>query len=210
MVPSFAASWRGKGAVSTPNPCRNSPKKTEKCPKFRRNCRRRLINKTLSNYRTAKGIIVQVIRSIAPQHISPVGLSVRVLLISHESPDNGLLHRLAGLGGKMEVALDLFVGLAAVLDDPAGYGLCVIDCDLFGGLAAGRRAHDLLVDVNRRVPVILISKEVSAQEFPEERGKPIVLRAPTSGISMRIGFEHALRDRLAMRLILADEQRIAS
>ena len=33
--------------------------------------------------------------------------------------------------------------------------------------------------------------------------KPIVLRAPTSGISMRIGFEHALRDRLAAEGFLA-------
>jgi len=28
-----------------------------------------------------------------------------------------------------------------------------------------------------------------------------VLRAPTSGIALRVGFEHALRDRLAMRVM---------
>ena len=144
---------------------------------------------------------MQIIRSLEQHSAAPVGLGVRVMLVVQMQDGNPLPHRLAGLGGKVEMADDLFVGLEAVIDDPAGYGLCVIDCDAFGGLAAGRRAHALLADVARRVPVILVSKDCTAQEFPEERGEAVVLRAPTSGISLRVGFEHALRDRLAMRLI---------
>lgn len=123
------------------------------------------------------------------------------MLVTQSREGNVLPHRLAGLGGKIELADDLFVGLEAVIEDPAGYGLCVIDCDAIGGLDAGRRAHALLADVSRRVPVILLSQECTAQEFPEARGAAIVLRAPASGISLRVGFEHALRDRLAPRLI---------
>ncbi|MDO8982212.1 hypothetical protein [Cypionkella sp.] len=144
---------------------------------------------------------MQVIRSLEQHSASPVGLGIRVILVSQSLNSSPLPHRLAGLGGKVEIADDLFVGLEAVIEDPAGYGLCVIDCDAFGGLAAGRRAHELLTDVARRVPVILLSKDCAAQEFPEERGEAVVLRAPTSGISLRVGFEHALRDRLAMRLM---------
>jgi hypothetical protein len=144
---------------------------------------------------------MQVIRSLEQHSASPVGLGIRVILVSQSLNSSPLPHRLAGLGGKVEMADDLFVGLEAVIEDPAGYGLCVIDCDAFGGLAAGRRAHELLTDVARRVPVILLSKDCAAQEFPEERGEAVVLRAPTSGISLRVGFEHALRDRLAMRLM---------
>ncbi len=144
---------------------------------------------------------MQVIRSLEQHSAPPVGLGIRVMLVSQSEDGSPLPHRLAGLGGKVEMADDLFVGLEAVIEDPAGYGLCVIDCDAFGGLAAGRRAHALLIDVARRVPVILLSKDCTAQEFPEERGEAVVLRAPTSGLSLRVGFEHALRDRLALRLM---------
>ncbi|MDB5663898.1 MAG: hypothetical protein JWS11_441 [Cypionkella sp.] len=123
------------------------------------------------------------------------------MLVSDAAEGDVLPNRLAGMGGKVEIADDLFAGLGAVIDDPAGYGLCVIDCDVFGGLEAGRKAHALLVDVARRVPVILLSKDCSTQEFPEQRGKAVVLRAPASGIALRVGFEHALRDRFATRMI---------
>lgn len=143
---------------------------------------------------------MQVIRSLESQSFAPVGFGVRVMLVAGASSD-ALQKRLASLGGKVEFTAELFVGLEAVIDDPAGYGLCVIDCDSFGGLEIGRKAHSLLVDVARRVPVILISQDCTAQEFPEERGQPVVLRGPVSGVAMRVGFEHALRDRLAVRMI---------
>lgn len=142
---------------------------------------------------------MQYVRSFDQHSAAQVGFGIRMMIVSADRHDNPLLKRLAGLGGKLELSEEIFIGISAVIDDPAGYGLCVIDCDAIGGLAAGRRAHALLADVVLRVPVILISSECEAQEFPEERGQPVLLRAPASGVAMRVGFEHALRDRLALR-----------
>lgn len=144
---------------------------------------------------------MQVVRKLEPEHFAPVGFGVRVMLISQGAGEQRLRRNLAGLGGKVEHQQELFVGLEAVIDDPAGYGLCVIDCDAIGGLAMGRKAHALLADVALRVAVILISSECSVQEFPEQRGMPVVLRGTASAVSLRVGFEHALRERLAVRMI---------
>ena len=144
---------------------------------------------------------MQVVRKLEQEHFAPVGFGVRVMLVSQGAAEQRLRHNLAGLGGKVEHQQELFVGLEAVIDDPAGYGLCVIDCDAVGGLARGRKAHALLADVALRVAVILISSECSVQEFPEQRGMPVVLRGTASAVSLRVGFEHALRERLAVRMI---------
>jgi hypothetical protein len=144
---------------------------------------------------------MQVVRKLEQEHFAPVGFGVRVMLVSQGAAEQRLRHNLAGLGGKVEHQQELFVGLEAVIDDPAGYGLCVIDCDAVGGLAMGRKAHALLADVALRVAVILVSSECSVQEFPEQRGMPVVLRGTASAVSLRVGFEHALRERLAVRMI---------
>jgi hypothetical protein len=86
-----------------------------------------------------------------------------------------------------------------MIDDPMGYGLFVMDCDALGGVEAGMRAAATLAAVQSRVPVILISREFSAQVFPQDRDAPVCLRAPMSAVSLRVGFEHALRDRLMWR-----------
>lgn len=142
---------------------------------------------------------MQVLRSLEHHSIAPVGLSIRVMLIGASSRSSILAERLAQLGGAIDAVQDLFAGLESVIEDPAGYGLCVIDCDAIGGLVAGRRAHSLLGDISLRVPVILVSGECEQQEFPQERGKPVVLRAAASSLSVRVGFEHALRDRFMIQ-----------
>ena len=144
---------------------------------------------------------MQLVRSFEQSHAAQVGFGIRVLLVTSEQRDNPVRHKLAGLGSLVELTGDLFVGLEAAIEDPADYGLFVIDCDAIGGLDAGRRAFAMLADVARRLPVILISKECQQQAFPEDRYAPIVLRSPLSAVSMRVGFEHALRERLAMRLV---------
>lgn len=143
---------------------------------------------------------MQAIHSFEQGQASMVGFGIRVLLISQDNAENPHRRKLAGLGSLVEATDDLFLGLEAVIEDPAGYGLCVIDCDAIGGLDAGRRAFAMLGDIPRRVPVILISSECQTQQFPEDRISPVMLRAPLSSLSMRVGFEHALRERL-MRLI---------
>lgn len=144
---------------------------------------------------------MQLVRSFEQSHAAQVGFGIRVLLVTSEAVENPVRHKLAGLGSLVELTDDLFLGLEAAIEDPAGYGLFVIDCDTIGGIDAGRRAFAMLGDIARRLPVILISKECQQQQFPEDRGIPVVLRAPLSAVSMRVGFEHALRERLSMRVM---------
>jgi hypothetical protein len=128
----------------------------------------------------------------------PVGWGVRVLLLTANAT-NFLQDRISSLGGSVEVETETYAALAAIIDDPMGYGLFVMDCDELGGPDAGRLAAVTLAAVQSRVPVILISKGHAAQVFPQEKSQPVCLRAPISTVSLRVGFEHALRDRLIWR-----------
>lgn len=128
----------------------------------------------------------------------PVGWGVRVLLLTG-NPANSLHRLVAGLGGLVEIETETYAAVSAMIDDPLGYGLFVIDCDDLGGPEAGKRAVAMLAAARLRVPAILISKEHSSQVFPQDRDAPVCLRAPISSVSMRVGFEHALRDRLIWR-----------
>ena len=144
---------------------------------------------------------MHLVRSFEQSDVAQVGFGIRALLVTGLDQDNLIKRRLAGLGSLVEMTDDLYMGLESVLNDPAGYGLLVIDCDAVGGLDAGRRGFALLGETSRRMPVILVSSECSGQQFPQERSAPVVLRAPVSMVSMRVGFEHALRDRLAFGMI---------
>ena len=144
---------------------------------------------------------MQLVRSFEHSNAAQVGFGIRALLVSGDGSDNPIKHRLAGLGSLVEVTEDLFIGLEAVIEDPADYGLLVIDCDAIGGIDAGQRAFMMLGEMSRRIPVILVSSECKGQQFPEDRSAPVTLRAPLSMVSMRVGFEHALRERLAARMI---------
>jgi hypothetical protein len=141
---------------------------------------------------------MQVIRSLEHQSAAVVGWGVRVLLLSSEGESGHMGCRLASLGGKVDVVEELFSALSEVIDDPNGYALFVVDCDSLsvGGLEAAHRAMQMLGDLANRLPVILVSSECREQRFPADRSAPTVLRAPLSAVSMKVGFEHALRDRL--------------
>ena len=52
---------------------------------------------------------------------------------------------------------------------------------------------------HQNLPVMLIAAGVAQQDFPEDRAEPVVLRAPVSAVALRVGFEHALRERLIWR-----------
>ncbi|WP_225028882.1 hypothetical protein [Xinfangfangia pollutisoli] len=128
----------------------------------------------------------------------PVGWRIRVLVLAETEADP-LVDRVATLGGPVEVEVELYAALSAMIDDPSGYGLFVMDCDRFGGLEAGERARRALVAAGLQIPVLLISRDVPRHDFPEERALPVMLRAPVSAVGLRVGFEHALRDRLVWR-----------
>ena len=139
---------------------------------------------------------MQIIRSFEQDNAAIVGWGIRVLLLSSEGEDGQTARRLARLGGKVDVVDEMFSALSDLIDDPAGYALFVVDCDCVGGLEAAQRAMQMLGELAHRIPVILVSTECREQRFPSDRALATVLRAPLSAVSLKVGFEHALRDRL--------------
>ena len=144
---------------------------------------------------------MQVFRSFQQSDATVAGWGIRVLLLSAGTPEGRTLRQLAGLASSVETTDELYTALGTLIDDPVGYGLFVVECDAFGGLEAGKKALQLLADCKSRVPTILISSDCKEQIFPEDRRAPTLLRAPLSSVSMRVGFEHVLRDRFAMQLV---------
>lgn len=116
------------------------------------------------------------------------GLSVMVLGPVQSDGLGRAADRIAELGGVIEHQAELFTALSAMIDDPAGYGLFVMECDSYGGLAAGRTACAMLGSLTTRIPVILITGETGESAIPELRQDPIVLPAPLSAGAL----EHAL------------------
>ena len=143
---------------------------------------------------------MQLIRSFEQDLAAPVGLGMRIILLTTEGRDGALARRLAGLGGQVDCHAEMNAGLAQLIEDPYRYGLLVIDCDGFGGLQPVRQTCLNLVGQADRVPVLMISRDCQAQIFPNALQAPVVLRAPVSAVSLRVGFEHALRERLALRV----------
>lgn len=143
---------------------------------------------------------MQLVRSFEHGNAALVGWGIRVMLVTTDGADGVTARRLASLGGQVETVDELFTALGAVMDDPLGYQLLVIDADCIGGIEAGRRAFSMLGNAATKVPVILVSRDCAEQTFPEDRSTPAMLRAPLSAVSLRVGFEHALRDRLSARL----------
>ncbi|MFE3839065.1 hypothetical protein [Pseudogemmobacter sonorensis] len=127
-----------------------------------------------------------------------VGWDMRMLLLADEGAP-ALAHRLAALAGGVETEADPARALARVIEDPLHFGLIVADCDSLGGAEAGERLNQTLVALGLDLPLILLGRDFVRQDFPAIRARPTCLRAPVSTISLRVGFEHALRDRLAPR-----------
>ncbi len=99
-------------------------------------------------------------------------------------------------GTRVEIMTELYTALEAVEVDPASWSLVMVDCDGFGGLDEVTRAIARVAGLGATLPVILSAKAVAEQSFPAEG--PIVLRAPISRLSLRMGVEHALRRTLAV------------
>ncbi len=130
-----------------------------------------------------------------------VGHAVRVLCVMTGANAPGritatasLPERLATLGGRIEIETELYTALAAIIEDPSGCDLLVLDCDGAGADSMVQTAMRILCGVGSRVPVLVISKDFATHSFPDSRGEAVRLRAPVSDLSLRIGYEHALRD----------------
>ena len=129
---------------------------------------------------------------------SVVGFGVNPLLTSGAANDPATARKLSGMGCRVETCDELYLALHRVLDGSEDFELIVVDCDSIGGLAQGMRAQSLLTSTGRCIPMILISAECTEQTFPFNRYEPTVLSAPLSSISLRVGFEHAMQERLLM------------
>lgn len=138
------------------------------------------------------------LRAVKSEKAMLVGRGVRVLMLA-DGTDQSAEMRLVGLGGNVDTETELYTALAAMMDDPLGYGLFVMDTDTFGGVESGLRAFQMLRAADVRIPVILVGKDCGRQVFPEQRSAPIMLQAPLSMVSLRVGFEHALHDRVIWR-----------
>jgi hypothetical protein len=127
-----------------------------------------------------------------------VGWGVRVLLLAGEgaAAHDRIVTGITALGGVIDTETDGFAALETLSTDRTGFGLFVIDCDPFGGLEVGRKLISLMHKGGVSMPVILVSTECPAPEFPADINAPIVLRAPLSAVAMRVGFEYATRGRL--------------
>jgi hypothetical protein len=128
-----------------------------------------------------------------------VGSGVRVLLLSGQPEP--IARRLEALGARVETRDELYTALSDILDDPQGLGLFVVDCDTIGmeGAQTVRRALHVISETRRAIPMILISRDFPRQSFPEDRFDPVQLRAPLSAVSLKVGYEHALRDRVDLQ-----------
>ncbi len=142
-----------------------------------------------------KGEAMQVFRPVDYVPATLVGRGLRVMLTG-ASENSPVADKLARLGGAVEAEPEAFMALSMVMDDPNGYSLFVIDADGLGGADEAQRICGLLKGAFPRLPVIIVGGNTVTQSFPEDSQHPVRLRAPVSAVSLRVGFEHALRDRM--------------
>jgi hypothetical protein len=124
---------------------------------------------------------------------------VRVLVLT-DAPKGPTVRRLAGFGTQVEIEEAYEVALYAILDDPLGYDLLVIDCDGYGGIEAGERAIAFLIAAGAKMRIMLISREFEVPAFPLGRRTAVCLPTAVPDAAFRRGFDHVLRDRVAVTL----------
>lgn len=133
------------------------------------------------------------------QRVQPHTMGVRVMLLSdHAEGRTG--RRLADYGSVVDVADELDDAVTAILDDPFGYDLFVMDCDAFGGIAGAEQAISSLIAGDAKMRVMLVSREFDVPAYPLGRRTAVCLPEDVSDTSFRIGFDHVLRDRTAITM----------
>ena len=143
---------------------------------------------------------MQTVPRIDGNSPAPQAPGVRVMLLT-DRPEGESAQRLADYGSLVELADDPGAALAAVLDDPLGYDLFVMDCDAFGGIAAAERAIATLIAAEARMRVMLVSREFDVPAYPLGRRTAVCLPDPVPEPGFRRGFVHVLRDRVPVTLM---------
>lgn len=125
---------------------------------------------------------------------------VRVMLLT-DRPDGPTAHRLAGYGSGLDIEGDFDAALAAVIDDPMGYDLFVMDCDAFGGMDAAERAVSTLIAADARMRIMLVSRDFGVPTYPLGCRTAVCLPVSVPEDGFRRGFDHVLRDRAAVTMM---------
>lgn len=133
------------------------------------------------------------------QRVSLHTLGVRVMFLT-DDPDSRTGKRLADYGSVVDVVVELEDAVAAILDDPFGYDLFVMECDGFGGISGAEQAVSSLIAGEAKMRVILVSREFDVPAYPLGRRTAVCLPEDVSDASFRIGFDHVLRDRAALTM----------
>lgn len=138
---------------------------------------------------------MQLYHSFHAEDMSVIDVGLRCMILA-ATPQTAFAGHLERLSSNVEFESELYTALSAIVDDPGGYDLLLVDCDSFSDHEIGQVAVATLRAVQSRVAVILVSTRYEEQSFPQSRHEPICLRAPLSALSLRVGVEHAIRDRL--------------
>lgn len=131
--------------------------------------------------------------------VQPHTLGVRVMLLTDRA-EGSTGRRLVDYGSVVDMADDLEEAVTGILDDPFGYDLFVMDCDGFGGIAGAERAISTLIAGDAKMRVMLVSREFDVPTYPLGRRTAVCLPEDVSETSFRIGFDHVLRDRVAITM----------
>lgn len=143
---------------------------------------------------------MQTVANRSNRRVAPQSFGVRVMLLSVD-PEGVTAERLASYGSSLDTETEFYAALGAIIDDPLGYDLFVMDCDGFGGIIAAERAIATLIAADARMRIMLVSSEFDTPAYPMGLRSAVSLPSPVSEASFRIGFEHVLRDRVSMRLM---------
>lgn len=140
---------------------------------------------------------MQFLARTGSQSSAQRSLGIRVMLLT-DKPEGLTARRLANYGSLVDVENEVYSAISAILDDPMGYDLFVMDCDAFGGIVAAERAIAALIAAEAKMRVMLVSEEFDIPAYPMGLRTAVCLPDHISDAGFRKGFEHILRDRSAM------------
>jgi hypothetical protein len=142
---------------------------------------------------------IQADRQTDRQHVAQHTIGVRIMLLTDHS-DGRTAQFLTDFGSLVDVSDKLEDAVTAILRDPFGYDLFVMDCDGFGGIAGAEQAISSLIAGAAKMRVMLVSREFDVAVYPLGRRTAVCLPEDVSETSFRIGFDHVLRDRAAITM----------
>lgn len=137
---------------------------------------------------------MQIFRLPESRPDSPIG-RLNVLVVTRDTALGATPRRLAALGAELRIVEELYDALAILSDDPRDSDLLVVDCDGYGGVDRVQAMVGMLPaqQVTAAPRVILTGSDCAEQQFDGGQGQPILLRAPLTGLSLRLALDSLFR-----------------